>query len=73
MRIWDVATWRQVQCLSAHALTVTQMGFSRRRGGERLLTVSRDRTWSLWRREEDNRKSVYNARLREDFFSGIRF
>ncbi|XP_065839908.1 elongator complex protein 2-like [Oscarella lobularis] len=54
VRIWDVATWRQVQCLSAHALTVTQMGFSRRRGGERLLTVSRDRTWSLWRREEDN-------------------
>lgn len=47
--LWSAATWRQLQALPCHALTVTQMAFSP--DGRLLLAVSRDRTWSLWRRD----------------------
>ncbi|XP_075995702.1 elongator complex protein 2 isoform X2 [Genypterus blacodes] len=47
--LWSVASWRQLQALSCHTLTVTQMAFSP--DARLLLAVSRDRTWSLWRRE----------------------
>lgn len=46
--LWSTATWRQLQALPCHTLTVTQMAFSP--DGRFLLAVSRDRTWSLWRR-----------------------
>lgn len=46
--LWSAASWRQLQVLPCHALTVTQMAFSP--DGRLLLAVSRDRTWSLWRR-----------------------
>ncbi|KAG7254162.1 hypothetical protein CRUP_007735, partial [Coryphaenoides rupestris] len=46
--LWSSASWRQLQALPCHALTVTQMAFSP--DGRLLLAVSRDRTWSLWRR-----------------------
>lgn len=49
MLLWSAATWRQLQALPCHALTVTQMAFSP--DGRLLLAVSRDRTWSLWRRD----------------------
>lgn len=47
--VWSATTWRQLQLLPYHALTVTQMAFSP--DARLLLAVSRDRTWSLWRRE----------------------
>ncbi|XP_034560909.1 elongator complex protein 2 isoform X2 [Notolabrus celidotus] len=47
--LWSTATWRQLQSLSCHSLTVTQMAFSP--DARLLLAVSRDRTWSLWRRD----------------------
>ncbi|CAL8296481.1 unnamed protein product [Lota lota] len=47
--LWSSASWRQLQALPCHALTVTQMAFSP--DGQLLLAVSRDRTWSLWRRD----------------------
>ncbi|KAK5603085.1 Elongator subunit elp2 [Crenichthys baileyi] len=47
--LWSTATWRQLQALPYHALTVTQMAFSP--DAKFLLAVSRDRTWSLWRRK----------------------
>uniref|UniRef100_A0A8C3AMH6 Elongator complex protein 2 n=1 Tax=Cyclopterus lumpus TaxID=8103 RepID=A0A8C3AMH6_CYCLU len=46
--LWSTATWRQLQTLPCHTLTITQMAFSP--DAQLLLAVSRDRTWSLWRR-----------------------
>lgn len=46
--LWDTSSWRQVQALSYHTLTVTQMAFSP--DSRFLLAVSRDRTWSLWKK-----------------------
>lgn len=46
--LWSTTTWRQLQTLPFHSLTVTQMAFSPR--ANLLLAVSRDRTWSLWSR-----------------------
>ncbi|XP_060915579.1 elongator complex protein 2 [Labrus mixtus] len=47
--LWSTATWRQLQMLPCHTLTVTQMAFSP--DAQLLIAVSRDRTWSLWRRD----------------------
>lgn len=48
--LWSTSTWKQLQALPCHSLTVTQMAFSP--DSRLLLAVSRDRTWSLWRRED---------------------
>ena len=53
--LWDISSWNQICTLEGHTLTVTQMAFSH--DGNYLLTVSRDRTWMLYRRtNEDNGK-----------------
>ncbi|KAM9823630.1 elongator complex protein 2 [Neosynchiropus ocellatus] len=48
--LWSTRTWRQLQALSYHTLTVTQLAFSP--DSQMLLAVARDRTWSLWRRNQ---------------------
>ncbi|XP_063042037.1 elongator complex protein 2 [Engraulis encrasicolus] len=48
--LWSASCWRRLQALACHSLTVTQMAFSP--DARLLLAVSRDRTWSLWRRQE---------------------
>lgn len=47
--LWSATSWRPLQTLPCHTLTVTQMAFSP--DGRFLLAASRDRTWSLWRRD----------------------
>ena len=45
--MWCTKTWSQVQKISSHRLTVTQMAFSS--DDRHLVSVSRDRRWILYR------------------------
>ncbi|XP_077599517.1 elongator complex protein 2 [Stigmatopora nigra] len=55
--LWSTSTWRTLQVLPCHALTVTQMAFSP--DAAMLLLVSRDRTWSLWHRKQQDPEPQY--------------
>ncbi|OWF40684.1 Elongator complex protein 2 [Mizuhopecten yessoensis] len=46
--LYDTKTWSQQGTLEGHSLTVTHIAFSH--SGQFLLTVSRDRTWVLYKR-----------------------
>ncbi|KAH8280565.1 hypothetical protein KR018_010268 [Drosophila ironensis] len=48
--LWNPSNWKQLQKLSGHQLTVTQMSFSP--DARYLLSVSRDRRWCLYERED---------------------
>uniref|UniRef100_A0A0B7ACE9 Elongator complex protein 2 n=2 Tax=Arion vulgaris TaxID=1028688 RepID=A0A0B7ACE9_9EUPU len=48
--LWDTNTKKTVASLSSCTLTVTQMAFNHE--GNRLLAVSRDRTWALFKKSD---------------------
>lgn len=54
--LWDCNQWTQLATLSGASLTVTQLAFSH--DGQYLLSVSRDRTWTLYKRTQDGGKRL---------------
>ncbi|GLJ29453.1 hypothetical protein SUGI_0580580 [Cryptomeria japonica] len=63
--LWQVGSWRAIGRLHSHALTVTQMEFSR--DDHFLLSVSRDRHFSVFRLEKNGTDEVkYELVARHD-------
>lgn len=54
--IWDSEKWKIIQKLSSHKLTVTQIKFSP--DNSHLLSVSRDRKWSLFKNNSNQLSST---------------
>ncbi len=48
--LWNTNTWKPIVRLALHQLTVVRMAFSN--DGRYLLSVSRDRSWSLFEIDE---------------------
>nr|XP_012148486.1 PREDICTED: probable elongator complex protein 2 [Megachile rotundata] len=61
--LWNTNTWTQIQKLMSHQLTVTQMEFSP--NDKYLVSVSRDRRWSLFKLE-DNTYTLYATSSKKD-------
>lgn len=59
--LWNTTNWKQIQKLPSHQLTVTQMRFSP--NGQYLLSVSRDRRWSLFERSVSSEEKVAQYKL----------
>lgn len=53
IRLYDTATWHQIEpvCEKSHSLTITRLSFSP--DDNYLLSVSRDRKCTLWKRGDD--------------------
>ncbi|NWJ04994.1 ELP2 protein, partial [Crypturellus undulatus] len=54
--LWSTASWKKLQSLSFHNLTVTQLAFSP--NDKFLLAVSRDRNWSLWKKQDSSESGL---------------
>lgn len=58
--LWNTSTWKPIVRLAVHQLTVVRLVFSN--SGRYLLSVSRDRSWSLFEIDETSR-SIFTVRL----------
>ncbi|KAJ3096939.1 Elongator subunit elp2 [Phlyctochytrium planicorne] len=57
IRLWSTSNWKEISApLQSHALTVTDVKFSP--NDEYLLSVGRDRMWSLFARHSDGQFSL---------------
>lgn len=56
--LWNTQTWKVVQRLRSHKLTVTQMKFSS--DGSRLLSVGRDRRWTMFENKSTKESEEIN-------------
>ncbi|QEU58266.1 Elp2 [Kluyveromyces lactis] len=60
IRLFDAVNWNQLpQVLPFHNLTITKLRFSK--DNRYLLSVSRDRLWSLWERNFDDNSFVLRS------------
>lgn len=57
--LWDTKTWKQIDRLVAHKLTITQMKFSP--CDQFLLSVSRDRRFAVFAKEDMTEKYTLQA------------
>lgn len=67
--LWDTLTWKQIQKLPSHQLTVTQMRFSP--NNKWLLSVSRDRRWTLFEHNAEHVDCIYKQIASSDKKNGI--
>lgn len=68
--LWDTKTWKQIDSLAIHNLTVTQMRFSP--DNQFLLSVSRDRRFALFERVQgDSGGITYALKCVSDKKNGI--
>ncbi|XP_063875782.1 elongator complex protein 2-like isoform X3 [Scylla paramamosain] len=71
--LWNTTTWSKLDTLAKHRLTVTQLAFSP--DDQYLLSVSRDRTWAVFMRAENNKGVTYrllqSSTKKEDIHSRV--
>ncbi|KAJ3209151.1 Elongator subunit elp2 [Dinochytrium kinnereticum] len=66
LRVWSTANWKEVTTpLMSHSLTVTDIKFSP--NDEYLLSVGRDRMWSLFRKTQDGSSVFCTSGTKESF------
>ncbi|XP_034840315.1 elongator complex protein 2 [Maniola hyperantus] len=65
--LWETKTWQQIQKLVSHQLTITQLAFSP--DSQKLLSVSRDRRWTLYHRTEGS--NSFNVAASTDKKNGV--
>ncbi|CAK9809067.1 Elongator complex protein 2 [Anthophora quadrimaculata] len=67
--LWNTNTWTQVQKLVSHQLTVTQMEFSP--NDKYLVSVSRDRRWTLFECKDDNMYTLIATSKKDNLHTRI--
>lgn len=67
--LWNTSSWKVHQRLRSHKLTVTQMKFSS--DGNRLLSVSRDRRWTMFENKSKDDEANFELVASSDRHNGV--